>query len=365
MGRIRDKRKMKEKKGGGETKEDGAVRKHEVCDKHMRKEEGKSKECEDITREEVYRDLWRVSISSEYRKVVGQLSGRYGDRDKCSLKGPTKERSGDTSSTNRCLIRYFSISGLISRQYQPSLMIRTSCYSAQTPRREMTINVIADESNNNSYEWQMDRLKEMCRLSCCCRSCVADASASSPMYSRTFLSLATYAPPKVHKVNCSFRIIISSLNSTLYSLDVISLFINIPTDLALDVLSNRYKQTFGTPMGLPLSSILANLVMDLMIPTFSGRILNFLSQLISQKEGHNLQFGSKKRVKWFSIPYVEEILFSLIFSNKFKNIINGVSFFSLNKLNQFIKIKDSLNDDLKRNVVYKINCCDCDASYVG
>lgn len=67
----------------------------------MREEEGKSEECEDITREEVYRDLWRVSIGSEYRKVVGRLSGRYGDRDKCSLKGPRKEQSGDTSSTNR------------------------------------------------------------------------------------------------------------------------------------------------------------------------------------------------------------------------------------------------------------------------
>lgn len=66
----------------------------------MRKEEGKSEEYEDITRE-VYRDLWRVSIGSEYRKVVGRLSGRYDDRDKCSLKGPAKEQSDDTSSTNR------------------------------------------------------------------------------------------------------------------------------------------------------------------------------------------------------------------------------------------------------------------------
>lgn len=64
-----------------------------MCGKHMREEEGKFEECEDITREEVYRDLWRVSIGSEYRKVVGRLSGRYGDRDKCSLKGPTKEQT--------------------------------------------------------------------------------------------------------------------------------------------------------------------------------------------------------------------------------------------------------------------------------
>lgn len=102
MGRIWDKRKMREKKKTEES--EGGWRRQEaqsVCDKHMRKEEGKSREWEDITREEVYRDLWRVSIGSEYRKVVGRLSGRYGDRDKCSLKGPTKEQSGDTSSTNR------------------------------------------------------------------------------------------------------------------------------------------------------------------------------------------------------------------------------------------------------------------------
>ncbi|KYN31524.1 hypothetical protein ALC56_14405, partial [Trachymyrmex septentrionalis] len=158
-----------------------------------------------ITRGEVYRDLWRVSISSEYRKVVGRLSGRYGLLSEVRSK-------------------------------------RTSCYGAQTPRRETTINVITDESNSNGHEWQMDRLKEMrkrcrdlelfqfkvmqircsadgqglaineqghrepgnlrafhlieyCRLSCCCRSCVADASPSSPMYFCTFLSLATDSSP--------------------------------------------------------------------------------------------------------------------------------------------------------------------------
>ncbi|KYN22630.1 hypothetical protein ALC57_04969, partial [Trachymyrmex cornetzi] len=70
----------------------------------------------------------------------------------------------------------------------------------------------------------------------------------------------------------------------------------------------------------------------------------------------------KGKIKWFSIPYIEGI------SNKFKNFINGmvhkVSFFSVNKLNKFIRVhKDSLPIESKRNVVYRINCCD--ASYVG
>jgi len=57
-------------------------------------------------------------------------------------------------------------------------------------------------------------------------------------------------------------------------------------------------------------------------------------------------------------------------SEKFKNIINGtvsrVSFYSMNKLSRLIKAqKDSLSKSSNMNVIYKINCKDCDASYVG
>jgi len=82
----------------------------------------------------------------------------------------------------------------------------------------------------------------------------------------------------------------------LLSLDVTALFTNVPLDLAMDGISNRwvhikqftnisrndflmaikfvlsstyftfnniiYKQTFGTPMGLPLSPIVADIVMQ-------------------------------------------------------------------------------------------------------
>ncbi|XP_018368045.1 PREDICTED: uncharacterized protein LOC108764350 [Trachymyrmex cornetzi] len=148
-----------------------------------------------------------------------------------------------------------------------------------------------------------------------------------------------YGSPKVHKPDCPFRIIVSAVDSTLYdlaaflhrlivesvpeapshvnnsydlieklksikiksgyslvSLDVVSLFTNVPIDLVMEALSNRwryiekkckitkeeflkavhlildstyftfddqtYKQTFGTPMGSPLSPIIADLVMQ-------------------------------------------------------------------------------------------------------
>jgi len=148
-----------------------------------------------------------------------------------------------------------------------------------------------------------------------------------------------YGLPKIHKPNIPYRIIVSCVNTTLYkfasflhnilhknlpkhrslvnnsfdlvgslsglrvgesdvllSLDVVSLFTNIPLDLALDgvrrrwdfikdhtqiplepfiralefVLSstfftfngNTYQQTFGTPMGSPLSPIIADMVLQ-------------------------------------------------------------------------------------------------------
>ncbi|KAM0728324.1 hypothetical protein ACS0PU_005106 [Formica fusca] len=148
-----------------------------------------------------------------------------------------------------------------------------------------------------------------------------------------------YGLPKVHKPGCPFRIIISSVNSPLYflasflhrvmfkyfpkahshvsnsfdlvkklsdisidnnfllvSLDVVSLFTNVPIEMAIDSVSTRwehisgncnipksefliavrlildstfftfngvfYKQTFGTPMGSPLSPIIADIVLQ-------------------------------------------------------------------------------------------------------
>jgi len=72
------------------------------------------------------------------------------------------------------------------------------------------------------------------------------------------------------------------------------------------------------------------------------------------------KLNNNKKI-WFTVPYIKSI------SDKFENIIKGlvsrVSFYSMNKLSRLIKAqKDSLPDSSKMNVVYKINCKDCDAS---
>ncbi|KYN09092.1 hypothetical protein ALC57_18803 [Trachymyrmex cornetzi] len=72
----------------------------------------------------------------------------------------------------------------------------------------------------------------------------------------------------------------------------------------------------------------------------------------------------RNKINWFTIPYIEG------FSDKFKNTVNGkdfrLSYFSINKMNNFIKVhKDPLPKESKRNVVYKIKCNDYDSTYVG
>lgn len=78
----------------------------------------------------------------------------------------------------------------------------------------------------------------------------------------------------------------------------------------------------------------------------------------------NQKNNNTNPVSFFTIPYVPN------FSEKFINITRHtdvrISYQSLNKLNKIIKThKDPLPDSSQSNVVYKINCCDCDASYVG
>ena len=74
--------------------------------------------------------------------------------------------------------------------------------------------------------------------------------------------------------------------------------------------------------------------------------------------------GDNETPIFFNVPYVRN------YADRFKHATRDLdikmSYTGLNKLNCFIKVqKDRLNKDKKTGVVYKINCGDCDASYVG
>jgi len=222
-----------------------------------------------------------------------------------------------------------------------------------------------------------------------------------------------YGLPKLHKENIPFRIIVSSIGTTLYSvadylqkilhnslppsmgqvknsfelfnrllgmtipenhllisLDVRSLFTNIPSELVLEAISNRwvyiqnntkitqnefilavkfimdstyfifdntiYKQIFGTPMGSPLSPVLADMVM----------------QDLEVKAINNLDF---------SVPlyyrYVDDILLLTpadkvdIILNSFNNIHDRLSFTIELEKNRSINFLD-LNLTVKNKKLY-------------
>lgn len=84
----------------------------------------------------------------------------------------------------------------------------------------------------------------------------------------------------------------------------------------------------------------------------------------------NSNYDNKKhdeeheRVSYFTIPYVP--LISEQFKNITKDLNVKLSYRCLNKMKKFIKVhKDSCPQTARSNVVYKINCNNCDASYVG
>ena len=89
----------------------------------------------------------------------------------------------------------------------------------------------------------------------------------------------------------------------------------------------------------------------------------FYFQTISERLKYHINNKEEELIR-FIIPYVNKI------SEKFKKIINGtvskIAFYSVNKLRSLIRVhKDPLLISAQSNVVYRIACKDCEASYVG
>jgi len=99
---------------------------------------------------------------------------------------------------------------------------------------------------------------------------------------------------------------------------------------------------------------------------FIFNTINSRLRSLTKKRGtsNNKNYNTGEKIHWFTVPYFQNI------SEKFKNFLVSpdikLAFYSLNKLDCIIRgHKDPLLNQSKKNVVYKISCKDCDATYVG
>jgi len=104
---------------------------------------------------------------------------------------------------------------------------------------------------------------------------------------------------------------------------------------------------------------------DLIFSTIKRRLSFRIDQY--KPDNRNLVNNThiSQRTPYFTIPYISSIAKKFILY--FKNIsFCKLAFTCYNKLNKFIKVyKDPLSPASRPNVVYKISCHDCEASYVG
>jgi len=97
--------------------------------------------------------------------------------------------------------------------------------------------------------------------------------------------------------------------------------------------------------------------------TIENRLRNIFARKQTKKCNTTCKQSDEQEL-YFVIPYVHSI------SEKFKNIAkkinHRIAYTGFNKMNNIIKVhKDPLKNDNKCNIIYKIDCNNCDASYVG
>ncbi|KYN14005.1 hypothetical protein ALC57_13796 [Trachymyrmex cornetzi] len=105
--------------------------------------------------------------------------------------------------------------------------------------------------------------------------------------------------------------------------------------------------------------------LDIIFNTINDRLKSLVNKKTANQQNTDTIMNNVEEIKtWFIIPYIRKMTDR--FTEIAKNLSVKLAICSLNKLNCFIKAqKDCLTTFHKRNVIYKINCNDCDASYVG
>jgi hypothetical protein len=99
-----------------------------------------------------------------------------------------------------------------------------------------------------------------------------------------------------------------------------------------------------------------NYLLDFIFSSINNRLKKLFNKTKDDSNNNKNSF--------FTIPYMEEI------SNGFTQITKKhkfkIAFRCCNKLNKFIRTdKDSLNHMKLSDVMYKISCLECDATYIG
>ncbi|EFN71472.1 hypothetical protein EAG_11901, partial [Camponotus floridanus] len=93
-------------------------------------------------------------------------------------------------------------------------------------------------------------------------------------------------------------------------------------------------------------------------------IINRIKSLIHNNLAPPLPPTSDTSKSFFVIPYIKGV--SEHFKDVASNLNKSLAYAVPNKLNRFIKAhKDQLPRENLSNVIYKVPCCDCTASYVG
>ncbi|XP_018364761.1 PREDICTED: uncharacterized protein LOC108762315 [Trachymyrmex cornetzi] len=102
----------------------------------------------------------------------------------------------------------------------------------------------------------------------------------------------------------------------------------------------------------------------LIFSTIKKRLQKKFQQLNNRNTSTDPVLSSEDR-RYFTIPYIPSI------TDKIKNFIRGIpglklAYRGIQKLNAFIRVqKDKLPTTSQAEVVYRLDCRDCDASYVG